>query len=548
MAGDPWDVVTDTELLWEEYEHRWQLHSSPTDSELVVQSVDFLKAPWPVSDVNTAAWESFASCTDGADCWAVGDIGEGYWAVRPRLTVGDGVFVFLQNAPRANGFAIQQVQFQGYATDDLTTNFWQNCAGVQQNFVTGDCIFPGRNFHEGYDHPTIPEDVSEKHDQVYVVITINPAIPAGKVGSVFIRVFDPDHYMPGAPVDNTAPFSDGADPNDFTAGSNNPDDNVEGGVGDAASIGMTPGQLEVTFEGGAPNGEDKIKYEVLTIQFAQPGNNFIVAASPNENFLNSVHFRSDGVTLERAGVALSPMHQTRILTVFRKLWVEVDTMVWADLTKFADGPFNGQVACGGGAPNHALCDDPWRDTQFYNVNLTVLANLLAPALVFVEQLSGGDNSDLLPFKHNAPPGGAANFGNTVRDVASEEFYWVTHTVVGYEQAPDQDLDGELGFTLGWGYIRNGDGPNFVFLETIRDVVAAGAVTVQGHPNPVPVTVAQAILENRVVAHETLHRFLGWHGTKGADDGIMAIAPTLSAAPLNITAYQIRLIQQRKYPK
>lgn len=56
------------------------------------------------------------------------------------------------------------------------------------------------------------------------------------------------------------------------------------------------------------------------------------------------------------------------------------------------------------------------------------------------------------------------------------------------------------------------------------------------------------LKDRVSAHEALHQFFGWHGTKPeADEGIMDVDEVLTAMTTVLTDGQIKIIQKTDYP-
>lgn len=170
--------------------------------------------------------------------------------------------------------------------------------------------------------------------------TLNVTPPAGTNIEVFFKVLDPDHfdnipgdqYDPNDGLDDFAPFA--------------PDDNVAPG----GAI-TTPGATLLTFTGtipstgdpacscGAPansvvlqgDGQKNTVVMCMKIDQIQPANNFIVVADTKENLLDQLAIDgTDGVTVRVAdpvdGPALAQAKQTKILTVWRKLHVEVDSM------------------------------------------------------------------------------------------------------------------------------------------------------------------------------------------------------------------------------
>jgi hypothetical protein len=100
---------------------------------------------------------------------------------------------------------------------------------------------------------------------------------------------------------------------------------------------------------------------------------------------------------------------------------------------------------------------------------------------------------------------------------------------------------------GWSEHGNADDPtNFVFYETARDM----------HAQPQwPGMVALATWNDRVSAHEALHRFFGWHAEPNApsfptaaDEGIMDPQTAATAATVSLTDRQFRLVQKKDYPR
>jgi hypothetical protein len=118
------------------------------------------------------------------------------------------------------------------------------------------------------------------------------------------------------------------------------------------------------------------------------------------------------------------------------------------------------------------------------------------------------------FKHNFGLGwedlgtrnAAIATANSVRNVRSENDFWVTQLIYGYEYSEDSDYDpdGDQPVVLGNGVPADGDGPAYVLFETARDFRA----------NPPPlltVTVTYAQLIERTSLHEASHKFNMRHG-------------------------------------
>ena len=75
----------------------------------------------------------------------------------------------------------------------------------------------------------------------------------------------------------------------------------------------------------------KVGAKGFTITSAYAGDNYIVAVHPNEGTVNAYRFKDDGKTLERPDgndwKDLKKELQTKILTVWRTLWLELDSMM-----------------------------------------------------------------------------------------------------------------------------------------------------------------------------------------------------------------------------
>ncbi|MFO0871492.1 MAG: hypothetical protein U0935_21425 [Pirellulales bacterium] len=225
-------------------------------------------------------------------------------------------------------------------------------------------------------------------------------------------------------------------------------------------------------------------------------------------------------------------HRTDVLSVWRTLWFEADHMA---APVASDGPFDGANNCNG-------CDDPMVAPK--DPSMGVLANLLVPAQVIVQLLPATyDWRDDVRFQHNL----TTSIGREVRDAVSQSYFWHVHMIGAYEGSDTQDNDPDNEAPLlGWSDSINDPFPsNFVFFETIRDIIAEPQ-----YPNMVGVGVA----EGRVAAHEALHRFLGWHDNSDPEksytiEGIMNPNPeaAMTQAVITLTGRQIREIQNKDRP-
>lgn len=237
--------------------------------------------------------------------------------------------------------------------------------------------------------------------------------------------------------------------------------------------------------------------------------------------------------------------QSPMLTVWRTLWMELDDMVAPD--PVADGPFTepgdgeDDVILDPGTPPIGLTESSMR---WALIDVKPL-----PAQYNQRDATPGDDTGTAEFRHNMTAGISTTVSTPVRDQASKLAFWVIHTIGAYEEAIGNDWDpnGEPDSWLGWAYQYGSDGSNFIFYETIRDRQANDPL-----PDP-PTPVDVDTLQQRVVLHEALHRFLGPHGgdpATGVAEGIMVYDIALYGTPAenNLTPRQIRVMQEKTYPR
>jgi hypothetical protein len=160
----------------------------------------------------------------------------------------------------------------------------------------------------------------------------------------------------------------------------------------------------------------------------------------------------------------------------------------------------------------------------------------------------------LKFKQYLPDQQSSTYTDYVRDVPSASDFWVVHMVGAYEHHPEADNDPDPEDTepawLGYSFVDGGDKVNVIYYETIRDVH-----DFHDHAN-LPGLVDLDVLEQRVIVHEALHRFFGWHndppwhGHDAADEGIMVYNTALTggASAISLTPWQIRIIQRTIKPQ
>jgi len=438
-----------------------------------------------------------------------GDPGD--WAITPEIDF-PGLSVRMRQPGHKPLIAIQAVEWADPDPLDGHSTLSEDW------YLGGYRIFPERT-----------EPGGTVYDRVAVRVTIDPRMPVGFSDTVHFQVFDPDYYVDGGQADTP---EDG-DPNDNEPGMHRPDDNFGG-------VGISPTRAELEFASG--QWEQSV---VLRITEPQPGNNFVLAAHHSRQVLDRYHFHDDEgknlwVTDQGREELIVPPHRSdNWLTVWRTLWMELDDMVAPDP---APEPRGGGPFDGAGVGN----DDVYLDPP---IPLIALAqNELQWGLIEVKALPAehnnqdampGDGTGTLEFRHNLASLRAANFLGAVRDVASERYFWVIHTVGAYEEEiRDYDPNGSV-FMIGYAYGMMTDESNAIFFETVRDVAAN-----------CPAAVARETIEGRIVLHEALHRFLGPHGAPGADEGVMVVEPNLltgSVQQNRLTPRQTRLINAKDYP-
>lgn len=138
-----------------------------------------------------------------------------------------------------------------------------------------------------------------------------------------------------------------------------------------------------------------------------------------------------------------------------------------------------------------------------------------------------------------------------------------HTIDAYEHPNDfsddtpgtdsRGSDGRNGgpWKAGYAHVQNGDKANTIYHETIRDVHEEGQTsddTPTGRPL-VDLPTHVRIL----VAHESLHRFLGYHTTSidpnsVRDSFIMSYEVQYNITLAVLSAKQLRFIQNQKLPQ
>jgi hypothetical protein len=494
---DNWKPAPDTETLWTDVPIRW-LPEIPQEIVEDVAQVIWLKRP---RDIAGAAWEPFAAA--GFPAVAIGDPDAGDWDIKFRAEYG--THSWFESLARH------------VAANKITSVYWEEGGEGQEFRVEGD---------QSIVFPEIPLPTSTiVEDKVKLVVTLKVAPPDGVTTVVKLKVFDPDHaHNPGLPqpVDPAKRF----DPNDDVLldpvqDVRKPNDNrhTAGGFG-GASVGGTLLETSLTFLEGQQS-----KWMQFKIDDAQPGNNFVAVASAVKvgqvkDGIDRVKFKEeDGKTLiyswKEEDKLLPPDFQTlTTLTVWRTLWVELDSMIAPDPA--LHGPFD-QAA-----------DDPEYDKdlgELPNPDISLLDEQFRPANIEVRvipalpYLAGHDLKDNRFFYHyivEAPetPGGTdgpSTAAADVRDSSTTEQFWAIHFVGAYELNRAEDFDGDMKWNLGASI--HGTNTGYILFEEIRDRAAFAGSPVA------PATVPEATLLIRVPLHEAGHLMGASHGID-VEDGIM----------------------------
>lgn len=251
---------------------------------------------------------------------------------------------------------VSEVSWVGVDPGDGLTNYQ---AGVNPaNRGGGDRIFAERN------HP-VGDANDQLHDKIKVRVKVAPPPPVGKTATVYLKIFDPDHYSANAIVD----------PNGVT----DPNDNIR--IGGTIDLGASLSAPSAALVG---NGIADTVEVVMTITARQPTNNFKVVASCSPLFLNSVMFAADGVTLKQrtpTGPDVPANAQTPLLTVWRSVYLELDHMGTVDPD---EGPFDqeskrdtGNITAGAGTATITSDITIFQGGQFQSGEIKLLDNVNA---------------------------------------------------------------------------------------------------------------------------------------------------------------------------
>ena len=206
---------------------------------------------------------------------------------------------------------------------DVVSNVWEAISSpLTNNTLLGG---PGGGLAIFPDRPN-PTGVNSNYNQVRVEAGIQPAMPNIMVYFTSFDVDDPS--ATASPVDTES----------------SPTDNR--GV---PETGMCP-----VFELTDGNGKAEVDFTVTM----QPGDNFRVIASPLEDFAAGYHARqntSSGEVVSVTDNAISNNYVTLMLTVWRRLWIERDTM--QAVSNIDDAAAAGWVVKSSIAANEARLED-----------------------------------------------------------------------------------------------------------------------------------------------------------------------------------------------
>jgi hypothetical protein len=493
IGDDEWEAVALGEVVWDDDVLRWDVEVTPS-SIPGITSVEWVAAHWPVPLYPEASWTSFASASIGQ--WAYGSPGFGYWLVSPRITLPTG-YVFLAEPMKVPVASFEYLKWKQHDFGDGKTSYDDAAE-----------IF--------YSEKQSSELGAPVHDRIDVEVKLRDwvAAPDEDVNArVYLKMFDPDN----------APTDADIDPN-----GNGPDDNV--GLNTPSGF-LQPDSLLIPRT-------TSVKKTSLYVFAPQPGNNFIVAASGTLARLNNVVFAADGVTLlkEPGGGDVEGNRRTSILTLWRTLWIEQDSMAAPDPGEpfggFGIGYHDEYPGDLGTTGEHGTGD---HGGVFGQPSLDFLTAQMARANVRVKVLTPllEDFVDNAEFVHNL--GEFANqsvdSGDLVRDVNSLASFWVIQVLAAYEWKLDRDYDYIIGTEqaeLGNTNLGANDGPINIYLETIRTVSI-----------DTPNAVSADAIKQRTVLHESMHQF----GYLLHDMGVMVADTVVTGTDAQnaLTGSQIRAI-------
>ncbi len=321
-----WALSPQGETLWDDETIRWR-PDLPEEILDDITRIDWLKR---AHDSPQGEWTVFA--TGEADSPTIGHLGSGYWDVTYRVFYGIMSY------------------FQGVTKDKYVTWIasvtWAPGYDGQVLYHTDEDYSGPRVFPE-YNSPTPTDTELEKYNKVKVTVHLTEPVPPNYEAYVEAKVFDPDH------AHKATEHGDDLDPNDpqlfedptLTRPNDNRHssgtDTGNGTFGFGTRVGASLEMPSLIFF-----PDDVQKTQLMTIDDAQPGNNFKVVAVASRHAMANVKFAEDGVTFKRKwegnpNVPVPGKYVSEMLTVWRTLWIESDS--WKAADPMVDGPFEPQA-------------------------------------------------------------------------------------------------------------------------------------------------------------------------------------------------------------
>jgi hypothetical protein len=485
------------QIIWQGVDHRW-LPEIPSQLIGEISTVEFYRRS---HDNPAESWELFASESFGVDAIeyiVYGNPGEGNWDI--MFIARYSGYSWFQSTPARNaGIRIASVKWEGY---DAYMDGETNLDTLQGKLR----FFPERNA------PT-PSAGYEIHNKVYVEVSLGSPLPGGiDNADVSLKLFDPDFLTNGGVAASDEHL---IDDNGLLG-----EDNLGEGI-------LVPDSIH--FGEG-----DVTKRVVFMTSCAQPGDNYRVVAWPALWPINKLNLGGDGQTIQRptpsGTTPLEPNYQTKLLTIWRTLNVELDSL---------GPPPEGEMFDGAGVGND--------DVAVLNLDAPPIYHMQAEypkAFVQLKTLSNSyDVTDDARFDHNSDDFEAFSVGDSVRDVRSEEAFWVVQMFGAYEGPDTKDNDDEFDVRLGTA--PGTDGPCNVYFEAIRD---NRAFLVDNVPEATFASETTAVA--RVALHESLHRFGLYHPDPAANQGAMGpyeFSTGVEGQRHRLSPQQIRAIIARLYP-
>ncbi|HUE72066.1 MAG TPA: hypothetical protein VMP01_14360 [Pirellulaceae bacterium] len=323
------DVPTDEGILTDDELRARAIHTEIPDGFVVPISWKH-KEWWDASDdvyaVDAIAgnWQ-YPLITDqysdgpGSTWYEFQLVAEGDYGFTPEIDFGQFRYAAqMLPAKEVNVYEIQNPVWEGIELSDGRTHFEQE--GNPPEFGGGDRFFAERNVPSGR-----PDSVL--HDTVNLVVSLDRAVRMGKEVPVATKLLDPDHYA-------LDPFD-----NNDTSGSSidweHPRDNIMAGGQRTSTAGIgtngTGGTLATSVV--IPGTEVSVKTPMQVLA-RQPTNNFIAASFNPRISAELIDFHwTDDNTAKRLDDLSAEVSQTPILTIWRHLYIERDSMDEPDLAQ-----------------------------------------------------------------------------------------------------------------------------------------------------------------------------------------------------------------------